>query len=166
MIIRTVAKLKTAPTEAKIRAIHDGLPEFRKVMVARLAKRGQTIWKKNLSGPASGTKVGVKSGRLRRSIRIKEGAETSSVYTDSTPYAATHEFGSGKFSSAGIRVRARRYPYMVFFYKGQWRRKAEVHHPMRPHLLPTYDQLIGETPRIFGRKARAFLQKAGEANAK
>jgi phage gpG-like protein len=109
----------------------------KKRAIKRLGFAFQSKWKQNLSGPASATRLGVRSGFLRRSIRLRftHNKDRAEVYADSD-YANIHEHG-------GV-IRASRAPFLVFLGDfGHWVKTKQVHMPKRPHLEPTVKALKG-----------------------
>jgi phage gpG-like protein len=122
--------------------------------VKRFGFTFQSKWKKNLSGPRSATQLGVKTGNLRRSIRLKLSLQKgrSLVYTESI-YSRIHEVGG--------TIRAKRAPYLVFVGSGGHLVKTkQVTIPQRPHFGPTQEALKDRFPQIQDEEVKRALRAA------
>lgn len=82
-----------AETQATIRA----LPEASKEAGAKFARKAGVVierfWKLHLSGPASGKRLGVRTGSLRSSIHHEQLSPGVVVVGSDKPYARIHELG-------------------------------------------------------------------------
>lgn len=93
---------------AETQAVIQALPGASKAAGATFARRAgvlvERMWKLYLSGPASATRLGIRTGALRSSIHHEELAPGVVVVGSDKPYARIHEFG-GKTSPHVIRPR-------------------------------------------------------------
>ena len=105
-----------------------------------IQKGGQIIakfWKLRLSGPAGPSRLGVRSGQLRRSIRSRMIDKESAVVGSTMPYSRIHEFGyRGPQHVSAHRVRAHtRGGHAVKAHtRGSFTRTMNM--PARPHRAP------------------------------
>ena len=102
------------------------------------------------SGPTGRASLSRRGGQLRDALRTSVKGSypqiQAKVHLEPQPiYAHVHEFGK--------TIKAKRAPYLVFVYKGRWRKKKQVTIPRRP----VWEQSAKTVrPRIDKRFARAI----------
>lgn len=103
-------------------------------------------WKKNLSGPRGGSRVGVVSGTMRRDPEVvKRGVVAMDIV-----YGPVHEYGATIFPVNGDRL--------VFQVRGgDWVSVDHVVIPARPHRAPTIEAMKEIAPKIAARECNELM---------
>ncbi|HEY5609717.1 MAG TPA: phage virion morphogenesis protein [Thermoanaerobaculia bacterium] len=127
----------------------------RVAMLRAVGLRTQSVARRDfLSGPRSASRLGVVSGRLRRSVIVDERKLPRAVNVGSDViYASVHEFGA--------IIKARSAPFLVFTPRGSKRlvRTQRVTIPARPFLAPAVEKVFPvEAEPLAEAAIRAFLR--------
>lgn len=166
-VVVTVEVRGLAEAQATIRA----LPAASKAAGEKFARKAGVVverfWKLHLSGPASGTRLGVRTGTLRSSIHHEEVSPGVVVVGTDKPYARIHEFG-GQTRPHVIRPRtakmlAWRGPEGMVFARVVNHPGSKI--PARPHRGPAVEAARPALDALARGAADEAVQAASRAAA-
>lgn len=139
--------------QAKMAATPKLQKKYTKKAINAVAIQMSREWKKQLRGPSSRTRLGVRSGNLRQSINTRKVRAHTTYAVDvgtGLPYAKVHEFGF----NGTVRVRAHdREGHTVRAHSRRMRM------PKRPHMRPAIKATRKKMPGILRAQYKAFLRE-------
>ena len=151
----------------------DKMPKTARLEVGRMMRACEGIvirhWRRALSGPRSATRLGVRTGRLRDSIRRRRTTKHDIWIGTDVPYAAIHEFGG----RTGPHVIVPRNASVLRFFgrDGTVVFARRVNHPgsvipPRPHREVAMRESIPDLDKKLKDTAEAILRDVTRAQSK